>query len=476
MIDTQLENNNELLNKEQVNYGHQQLQKHESNSINKIENEPKELDFVEILREKIRKNDGLSDDLTIRRQNHVYETLHSKPIDKNKNFSVEEDVLILSAYQFYLENNNRVKLLDIISKMTKDLKRTFKSVKKRFERIQKLNESQIKVFFKYYAKYKEMSRERKIVFSSNGDNMFLCNLNKSIVNKEEKKEFNVIKEDIFKNEQQYMNKALDTISSFSIHDKTNENKDVIEEDEHILAQQNTRKEEKNHEITIKQSDTIPSIELSDKVNNNENMSNITESDKTDTKAKIHLPNLLTLDDIITNIDTEILENDKDKPKLNYLNVKSQPISYKFSNNQITEKLKALEIDDPIDIIKISSDSEDNYSRIVCDIKLFNLSENYETIEKPVKLNLNLNQDLDIPTTPKYKRKYLDVTDKNFISEGYELIKKRHNITDINSAETGVQHECHKKIKSSPKNCPSYDLILIEPIHLLKRTKNELNEK
>lgn len=396
-----------------------------------------------------------------------------KAICNNKNFTITEDVMIISAYYFYLAHKGQVRLVDITNDLVTKLNRSLKSVKKRLERFSKVEDAQIKTLCEYYERYKGFGNLRKIVLSANGTNMFLCSTENEELNEDEKNDFNSMKKSfldikVVKEEKKCQNtsennmKTCDDLTEptpyqdkeVSLFDmKTDENdievsKEVAVQDE--LAEGDVNQEENS------QSHNVEDYNQQD-----------CGSEDANSVQRIPVTNLLTLNDIINIIDTNAARSDREKARMNYLVAKTAETKPKKEINQeFLNQIKNLEINDPLDIIHTAENDRPTLVKI-SDINLFNIVTDYPPKEERPDLGSDSEDEITPSVCLKPKKEYIVVSDRDFLTEGYTFLKKRHTITEIIGYERPIGLKRLKKIKNTQKKNSYQDIIIIEPHQFIK---------
>ena len=386
----------------------------------------------------------------------------------HRNFSVSEDIMIISAYEFYHLNKKVVRLAEVVEQLARRLCRSVKSLSKRVERLQNIENHQIKVLFEYFEKFKDFCDKRKIVFYRNGFDIYLCSMDDTPLPLEESYEF----KDIRKKALEHMplesenNKDISlcedlsrNISGLGIEAKENVpatlvNTNKVEENDTCIDQAredgNFSNEDKNDDICDSSSQKNEFLSIN--------------NDEGNKKCK----NTLNLDEILSSVNKRALLPDNHSKRVNYLKFnKSATINFQldneFENNPGPE----------FDHIKMSDDNKQEHD-IINDAELNNLVLNTGNENKISDLDYETTSGCKVPI--RSKKSLIDITAIDIVGEGYNMLKKRYDIFESPFISNKEFMYRRKKCKRNKPVVDIIDVSITEPYTVSQSIANDPSNK
>lgn len=392
-----------------------------------------------------------------------------------KNFNVQEDILLISAYEVYLSNKRKIRLYDLIDELSKVMGRTVKSISKRIERLTKMETSQVKILFDYYEKYKDISAERKVMLCKNGIDIYLCSTNEKCMFLDEKQEFKAIRRHVLKdlvldsaenNAKRTWGKYLDqndissdggveecqeiSISIQDLDSRCKENDD-LEGIESVTSDIQDVKTESNQ------------IDNDEKLNFDETY-NDAEKEVDDLDAGVSSPK---------NSKKRFVETEYELKRVNYLNshkigagVKETPNQKESSVNKLSETA----------VFESSNQNSKIKQLQNCEII------NDKPINNLVVIDNQLLDKHDVGTedltargtnkTKRVKKSILPINIPYMIEEGFVMFKKRHNLNDESNRYTRTTSLTSKRYKKPKLKTDVIDVSIseLDAVSMSGRTK------
>lgn len=453
------------------------IYKHPDKSIQPIKEH--KANFVSIFEQGLHKSVQLPSDTYVNEKTvNIDQSIKaSAPKADNKHFSVKEDVSVISACYFYRANKNNIILTDIIDQLCKKLNRSYKSVKKRVERLKRLEEGQVRVFLEYHEKYRKHSDKRKIVFGSKGKNIFLCPIKGKTILDDEKRNFKEIRTQILAHYPEPDN--ADNII------RVDSSSDLVSDDA-PLANDNSYRST----IESQRADISPNTDVIEHGNTSTLDQNALDPDDSDTakddttsedsslecandKPKLVVNNLLSLDDILIHTDTFETEQNREIAKSKYLKTtRDTKPDIRALTNELMAKVRTFEVNDPLDLIHTQENNIDKELLKINDVCLYNIVIDVYAEEKARRICLRSKNEVESVIEAKPKKIYIDVTSRDFIEEGYGLIKKLHNISEAIDEEPPKLKRL-KRIKEQLTEITIPNIVLKEPKLGFQRTGSKM---